>query len=114
METMDFMHLPGGTPDANRTLGNERAADRCRQLKAVARRGRKWLEQVSASDPVRGNLILMSAFAEELVKTGDQSPDAMTTIRALLCSNCRRLNAAGGKCSGQPLERCMLLNEINS
>lgn len=111
---MDFMLLSGGAPNANRTRGNERAADRCTQLKAVARRGRKWLEQVSASDPEREDLVWMSAFAEELAKTGDQSPDALTTIRALLCTHCRRLNAAGGKCSGQPLERCMLLNECNA
>lgn len=95
--------------------GNDRiAVDWCAQLEGVARLGRDWLARFDAADPQRGDVIRMGALADDLVGGGDRSPAAMTMIRALLCSNCRRLNAAEGKCFGQALERCMLLNGVTT
>lgn len=84
--------------------------DRRAQLEGVVRLGRAWLERMPAADPQREHLIRMGILAEDLIRAGDYSVDAMTTARALLCANCRRLDASQGKCRGQALDRCMLLN----
>lgn len=85
-------------------------ADKLARLQAVARLGRTWLERIPASEPKRGRLTGMCVLVEDLVSAGDHSLAAMTTARALLCNNCRRLNASEGKCLGQALHRCMFLN----
>jgi len=71
---------------------------------------RHWVERLAVDAPPRKNLIFLGILTDDLVRAGDYSVDAMTTVRALLCTNCRRLDAAHGKCSGQPLDRCPLLN----
>lgn len=85
-------------------------ADKLARLRDVARLGRAWLERIPANEPKRGHLTGMCILVEDLVNAGDHSMAAMTTARALLCSNCRRLDAAKGKCLGTALHRCMFLN----
>lgn len=72
----------------------------------------EWLEQVSPCDPQHERLFHLALLTADLYQMGDLLPTAMTTARALLCVNCRRLNAAQGKCVGQSLERCLLLREL--
>lgn len=70
----------------------------------------KWLENLPAHDPQRENLDAIAVLIKDILESGDYSlRDAMTTARALLCTNCRRLNAAPDQCSGRPLDRCPLL-----
>lgn len=106
MYSVYLKSTPGGfgpaAPDAT-------AAGRKALLAGVARLGRAWLERIPAADPQREHLIRMGILAENLMKTGDHSPAAMTTARMLLCANCRYLNAAPEKCVGQALNRCPLL-----
>ena len=85
-------------------------AEKLARLQGVARLGRMWLERIPATEPKRGRVIGMCVLVEDLVRAGDHSVAAMTTARALLCSNCRRLDAAKGKCLGTALHRCMFLN----
>jgi hypothetical protein len=85
-------------------------AEKLARLQAVARLGRMWLERIPAAEPKRGRLTGMCVLVEDLVRAGDHSVAAMTTARALLCNNCRRLNAAEGKCLGTALHRCMFLS----
>lgn len=80
-----------------------------RLLEEVLRVSQEWLKQLSVHDSRRGNLTAMQMLMKDLIKTGNCSSADMTTARALLCSNCRRLNAAPEKCSGRSLDRCPLL-----
>lgn len=89
------------------------AADRRARLEGVARLGRAWLERGAATDPQRGDLVRMGALADDLARAADQSPAAITMVRALPYANCRRLNAAEARCLGQVPDRCLLLNGIN-
>lgn len=111
MNAMRSVYLSG---DAKGSWNDSPGADRNAQLERVARLGRDWLERVPVADPQRGDLVRMGILVEDLIRAGDHSVAAMTTTRALLCTNCRRLNAAEGKCLGQALERCRLLNGVNS
>lgn len=86
------------------------AAQKQALLQGVVRLGREWLDRIPADDPQREHLIRMGILAEDLIRAGDHSPAAMAMARALLCANCRRLGAIEGKCFGQVLERCVLLN----
>lgn len=82
-------------------------------LQAVWWISRKWVEHVEVHDPHRVNLIDLGLLIDDLVRVGDYSSEAMTDVRVLLCSGCRRLNAAPGRCSGQSLHGCLLLRESN-
>lgn len=79
------------------------------ELQGILRVSRQWLEQFSVDEPQRGNLVHLQHLTEDLIRAGDLSPTAMTTIRAFLCGSCRRLNAAHGQCAGQSLDQCLLL-----
>lgn len=81
------------------------------ELQGVLRVSRQWLEQFPVDEPQRGNLVRLGHLTEDLIRAGDLSPAAMTTIRAFLCSCCHRLNAAQGQCSSPSLDRCLLLKE---
>lgn len=107
MNTLDPADNAGSAGDAE---GDATPAEKLARLQGVARLGRTWLERIPAAEPKRGRLNGMCVLVEDLVRVGDHSVAAMTTARALLCSNCRRLNAAEGKCLGAALHRCMLLN----
>lgn len=106
MYSVYLKSTPGGsgpaTPDAT-------AAGRQALLAGVGRLARAWLERIPAADPQREHLIRMGILAENLMKTDDHSPAAMTTAQMLLCANCRYLNAGPEKCVGQALNRCPLL-----
>jgi hypothetical protein len=55
----------------------------------------EWLQHLPAHDLRRENLDAMAILVKDILESGDYSlRDAMTTARALLCTNCRRLNAA--------------------
>lgn len=76
---------------------------------------RKWSERLPAHDHRRTNLNVMEVLVKDILESGDYSvPDAMTTARALLCTNCRRLNAAPEQCAGRSLDRCPLLARIGA
>lgn len=87
----------------------EPAGDRSAQLRGVANLTRTWLERIVGHDPQREQLMRLGALADELADHGTPSPSAIGAIRAMLCANCRRLDAAQGRCAGQTLERCPLL-----
>lgn len=70
----------------------------------------KWLEHLPAHDPQRKNLNATKILVKDILDSGDYSEiDSRTTVRALLCTNCRRLDAAPEECSGRPLDRCPLV-----
>lgn len=84
-------------------------------LEAVLRVCRKWLQHLPAHDLRRENLNITVRFVEGLLESGDDFlGHAMANVRALLCVNCRRLDAAPGKCSERSLDRCPLLKGIGS
>lgn len=71
---------------------------------------RGWQQEHPPCDDQHQHLVLAGAAIEDLIRKSDYSIEAKTVGRALLCVNCRRLDATHGKCSGQPLETCPLLN----
>jgi len=83
-------------------------------LARVLKVGREWLDRLSVDDPQRGNHTRLGMLVEDLIKGGEPSSLAMSNVRALLCASCRRLDAAQGKCSGQALDRCLLLKRAGS
>lgn len=106
---MHSVYLKSTPRGAGPAAADATATDRQALLAGVARLGRLWLERIPAADPQREHLIRMDILAESLMKTGDRSPAAMTTVRMLLCANCRYLDAAPQDCAGQALDRCPLL-----
>jgi hypothetical protein len=83
-------------------------------LEGVLRVSRDWAERLPPRDRERQAAVGLAALTENLLADGKPSPHAMSNVRGLLCANCRRLNAAQGKCFGQALERCLLLRRIDS
>jgi hypothetical protein len=84
-------------------------------LERVLQVCRMWLQHLPANDPRRENLDAMAILVKDIIESGDYSlRDAMTTARALLCTNCRRLNAAPEQCAGRSLDRCPLVKGIGS
>ena len=84
-------------------------------LEGVLQVCRKWLQHLPAHDRRRENLNITERFVEDLLESGDDYlGHAMANARALLCVNCRRLDAAPGKCSERSLDRCPLLKGIGS
>lgn len=78
-------------------------------LEAVSRLSGKWMEQLIANDPRRQSLSHLASLVKAYLEAEDYSTMAMTTARALLCVNCRRLDAVRGECSGRALHHCQLL-----
>ena len=109
---MNSLDPQGNASSTADSAVDETPADKLALLQGVARLGRAWLERIPAAEPERERLIGMCRLVEDQVRAGDHSPAAMTTARALLCSNCRRLNASEGRCLGTALHRCMLLNGL--
>lgn len=85
-----------------------------RLLKAARRLGDVWVGQLPVGDARRRDLASVRHWLDERLLAGDSFPDTMTTARALLCTECRRLKAAPGYCRGRPLDRCPLLLEAGS
>jgi hypothetical protein len=79
-------------------------------LHAVLLQSRQWEARLAVHDSQRLTAQHLIALAEHLLGSGNASPRAMTEIRALLCTTCRRLVAAQGRCSGRSLDRCLLLD----
>jgi hypothetical protein len=79
-------------------------------LEGILRLSRNWLERLPAADPQRANLLRIQNLARILGGGGENSYLAVSYVRAMLCVTCRRLDAAHGKCFGQTLDRCLLLN----
>lgn len=103
METLD----QAGTAQRGLEL-----AERLVQLHEVARIGEVWLETLAPDASQRASVMEMCRYAEESAARGDGSPDVMITVRAILCSNCRRIDAAQGKCSGAALDQCMFRKDL--
>jgi hypothetical protein len=79
-------------------------------LHKVFRLSRQWVEHIPVHDLQREAILHLGNLAEDLIRNSNTSLLAMAQLRALLCGNCRHLNAAQGLCSGQSLEHCLLLN----
>lgn len=94
-------------PSADCVAGGDRVL-----LEGVLKVSREWMERVPVDDPQRWNHARLGMLAEDLIKGGEPSSLAMSNVRSLLCASCRRLNAAQGKCSGQALDRCLLLKSV--
>lgn len=94
--------LPSGAPAGV-------AAGSHPRWETVLRLLRRWLKEHPARDAGRASLFIGEMLIEELMRTNDYSSDAAVSGCAILCVNCRRLDASQGKCSGQPLNRCPLL-----
>jgi hypothetical protein len=109
---MDSVYRPTGADCGERPADGSTADDRHARLQGVARLGLAWAKRSAVTDSARRDLVRMSVLAEDLIRAADQSSAAMAMVHTLLCTNCRRLNAADGKCRGQALERCMLLNGV--
>ncbi len=69
-------------------------------LEDVVRVSRGWVDRIPLDDPQRQRAARVGSLAEDLLRKEDYSPAAMTTTRAVICVNCRRLNASQGKCLG--------------
>jgi hypothetical protein len=72
------------------------------------------VEHIPVHDLQHEALLHLGNLAEDLIKNCNTSLLAMAQLRALLCGNCRHLNAAQGQCAGQSLERCPLLQGASS
>lgn len=102
------------SPDSDRLSAVVSTPSSSQQLlEAVLQVCRKWLQRLPAHDRRRENLNITERFVEDLLESGnDFLGHAMADARALLCVNCRRLDAAPGKCSERSLDRCPLLKGI--
>ena len=106
---MQSVHLQRG-PDTHPSAAAEYAAgDAKRLLQTIWWVSWSWVERLAVSDPQRVRAIHLGLLADDLVRVGDYSSAAMKSVRILLCTSCRRLNAAQGKCQGQGLDRCQVL-----
>lgn len=91
-------------------LDSDVAAHRQAQFEAAVGLVEEWLRRLPEDDSQRRHLAQMRSVIGALAKGCDHSVAAMSTVRAMLCVNCRRLDAAQGKCFGKPLDQCMFLN----
>ena len=80
-------------------------------LQDVVRISRGWVAQLSGHDLQREAILHLGNLAEELIRDGSASPVAMTQLRALLCGNCRHLDAVQSQCAGRSLHQCQLLTK---
>ena len=81
------------------------------------RQAREWEMQLPADGPERHTANQLKILVEELLRDGNPSIIAMCKVRTLLCSNCRQLHVTHEQCEGevlQPLDRCLLLQELVS
>ncbi len=104
------------SPDSDRLSATDRTPSGSQHLlEAALQVCREWLQHLSAHDRRRENLNITERFVEDLLESGDDLlGHAMANARALLCVNCRRLDAAPGKCSERSLNRCPLLKGIGA
>lgn len=102
-----YLNEPGRQSAA--AAAPEPVPERQARLQGVALLARKWLERIPALDSHRESVLRMGILADDLAMNGTPSAAAMGALRAMLCANCRRLDAAQGQCSGQIMERCRLL-----
>jgi hypothetical protein len=87
------------------------AGDSNQLLQDVLRLSQDWVAQLRVPDLQREAILHLGNLAEELLRNGNASPLAMTQLRALLCGNCRHLNAVQNQCAGRSLHRCQLLTK---
>ncbi|MCF8151002.1 MAG: hypothetical protein K9K30_12670 [Burkholderiaceae bacterium] len=73
--------------------------------------GQRWLAVLAEDHPQRPLVTQVARMAEDLARNPDAPPVAMSNLRALMCSSCRRLEAAKGQCSGRPLDQCFLRSQ---
>lgn len=106
MHTRQFQDLSKASP-----ASGEFSAGETRELiEGVLGLSREWSQRLSVRDPQREKVVHLGCMAEELLMSGDFSPAALGALRAQLCANCRRLEAARGRCAGQSLAQCPLLH----
>lgn len=110
---MDVMcpNEASNSPDDNRFFAVDSTPGGSQHLlEAVLQVCREWLQHLPAHDRRRENLNMTERFVEDLLESRDDLlGHAMANARALLCVNCRRLDAAPEECSERSLDRCPLL-----
>ena len=83
-------------------------------LQGALRVSREWVAGLPGHDLQREAILHLGTLANDLIRDGNAaSLLAMTQLRALLCGNCRHLNAAYWDCSRQSLEQCLLLKRTS-
>lgn len=107
---MDTVARQGSIDRDGGVVAADVAARRQAQLEAAAGMVAEWRRCLPEHDSQCNHLAQIGAVIDDLAGRRDHSQAAMTTVRAIVCVSCRRLNAAQGKCFGKPLDQCMLLN----
>ena len=80
-------------------------------LEEVLQISHDWAEGACAHGLQRDAVMHLWSLTQELLESNVPAPPvALTQLRALLCGNCRALNAAQGQCTGRSLDQCRLLN----
>ena len=80
------------------------------QLRAAGELSREWFAKLAADDPQRVFVAQLLDFIDDRLKVADYSVATMSSVRALLCINCREIHPdLEGVCGEQSLEGCWLL-----
>lgn len=80
------------------------------QLRAAAEVCRMWHCKLLLDDPQRAYLAPLIDFIDDRIRDADYSIETMSSVRALLCINCRDIHAdLESVCCAQTLEGCWLL-----
>lgn len=80
------------------------------QLRAAGQLSREWYAKLAAGDPQRVFVAELMEFIDERLSVADYSVPTMSSVRALLCINCREIHPDLERtCCEQTLEGCWLL-----
>jgi hypothetical protein len=80
------------------------------QLRAAAEVCRMWHCKLLLDDPQRAYLAPLIDFIDDRIRDADYSIETMSSVRALLCINCRDIHPdLESVCCEQTLEACWLL-----
>ena len=80
------------------------------QLRAAADLCRMWYCELLPDDPQRVYLSPLIDFIDDRIRAADYSIETMSSVRALLCINCRDIHPdLESVCCEQTLEACWLL-----
>lgn len=82
-------------------------------LQAALQISREWVERLPPQSPQRATAVHLGQLVEHLIDNRCTMPLAMSNVRALLCTNCRNLNAAHGECNGRSLNHCLLIRKAD-
>ncbi len=79
-------------------------------MRAAGELSREWFAKLAADDPQRVFVAQLLDFIDDRLKVADYSVQTMSSVRALLCINCREIRPdLESACCEQTLEGCWLL-----